>query len=91
MTPSNEPIDISLSFNGMIVFHCRPVVYGVFHSHGGTPIAGWFMKNPIYKWMITIASTTAVPPFQETSIWIYLGEVMKNSCWFSIRYQTTLA
>ena len=27
---------------------------GGFHSHGGTPIAGWFFweKIPIYKWMI---------------------------------------
>ena len=25
-----------------------------FHSHGGYPIAGWFIgENPIYKWMIT--------------------------------------
>ena len=26
---------------------------GGFHSHGGTPIAGWFRENPIYKWMMT--------------------------------------
>ena len=28
--------------------------YGAFHSHGGTPIAGWFIswKNPNLKWMI---------------------------------------
>ena len=26
----------------------------VFHSHGGTPIAGWFvMENPKIKWMIS--------------------------------------
>ena len=26
---------------------------GGFHSHGGTPIAGWFSENPIKKWMMT--------------------------------------
>ena len=27
---------------------------GGFHSHGGTPIAGWFTrKNPDLKWMMT--------------------------------------
>ena len=33
--------------------------YGGFHSHGGSPIAGWmiyFMENPIYKWMTTRGS-----------------------------------
>ena len=30
--------------------HLRP--FGGFHSHGGTPVAGWFvMENPNLKWM----------------------------------------
>ena len=39
--------------------------YGGFHSHGDTPIAGWFLsgKNPVKMRMIN-----GVPPFQETSI-----------------------
>ena len=36
-----------------------------FHSHGGTPIAGWFIReNPNLKWMMT-----GVPLFKETSMW----------------------
>ena len=38
--------------------------YGGFHRWGGTPIAGWFLReNTIEKWMITIG----VPLFQDTS------------------------
>ena len=30
------------------------IVYGGFHSHGDTPMAGWFMReNPNFTWMIT--------------------------------------
>ena len=45
--------------------------YGVFHSHGGTPIAGWFMENPNRKCLIYIE----VAPFQETSICFQMGMV----------------
>ena len=38
--------------------------YRGFHSHGGTPIAGWFItKTP------TKMDDLGVPPFQDTSIW----------------------
>ena len=31
--------------------------YGRFHSHGGTPVAGWFiMENPNLKWKIYMIS-----------------------------------
>ena len=30
------------------------IIYGGFHSHGGTPIAGWLIwENNILKWMMT--------------------------------------
>ena len=39
---------------------------GGFHSHGGTPIAGWFRREiPNLKWMWTGGS----PSFQGTTIW----------------------
>ena len=44
--------------------------YGGFHSHGGSPIAGWFMENPsINGWEL------GVPLFQESAIsvsWFYM-------------------
>ena len=38
-----------------------------FHSHGCTPISGWFVvcrENPIYKWMITRGSPICGTPIQ---------------------------
>ena len=42
--------------------------YGGFHSHGGTPIAGWFVSWKIpMKWMIT----RGTPIFPETPTGLY--------------------
>ena len=41
-------------------------IFGGFHSHGVTPIAGWFilvMDNPVKM------DDLGLPPFQETTIW----------------------
>ena len=42
---------------------CTFPIYEGFHSHGGTPTAGWFMENPTSYWMINGGSL-----FQETTI-----------------------
>ena len=39
-------------------------LYGGFHSHGGTPIAGWFVLEKPFK-----MEDLGVPLFQETSIY----------------------
>ena len=39
------------------------LLYAGFHSHGGTPIAGWFIReNPNLKWMITRATPISGNP-----------------------------
>ena len=40
----------------------RPVIHGGFHSHGGTPIAGWFISQTMKM------DDLGVHPFQETFI-----------------------
>ena len=56
--------------------------YGGFHSHGGSPIAGWFMENPsINGWEL------GVPLFQESAIsvsWFYMrvyNKILLNVGW----------
>ena len=46
--------------------------YGGFHSHGATPIAGWFVReNPIYKWMIWGQPYFRKPPYPIVAIkWV---------------------
>ena len=48
---------------GTMAFELYIYIYGGVHSHGGTPIAGWFtMENPMK------VVDLGVPLFQETSI-----------------------
>ena len=50
---------------------------GGFHSHGGTPIAGWLSsgKIPIQKWM----RTGGTPATMETPILIYVSQCPSHS------------
>ena len=60
--------------NGRVCFR---LVIGGFHSHGGTPIARWFMSWKIpWKWMIN----RGVPPFMETANY----EMIYPEMWFEI-------
>ena len=36
------------------MFNMGHILYGGVHSHGGTPIAGWFTREtPYLEWMMT--------------------------------------
>ena len=57
----------TLAQPGKMVFNDDQIrIYGGFHSHGGTPIAGCFRKSYEDGWW------TGVPPFMETPISWYI-------------------
>ena len=53
---------------------CQRQRHGSFHSHGGTPIAGWFIENPKHKWLITagtpITKRKAPWEYHLMNIWL---------------------
>ena len=46
----------------------RMIIYGAFHCHGGTPIAGWFLLGKM--------DDLGVASFIETPIWDCGGNIL---------------
>ena len=55
-------------------------IYGGFHSHGDTPMAGWFMReNPKITWMITAG--TNISGNLHIYLYIYINIYYMRKLW----------
>ena len=58
--------------------------YGGFHSHGATPIAGWFTMEDPHDFFLVILFL-GVPPLLETSIYVpYHSIIFRVYCSASV-------